>query len=104
MAKSDWAKHWILEVAIMYQLYYMGSNKCTLDETINDVYKFCWVNGCTTSSFWTNAQLNFLYMTRSVLDAAIVWMEGVPENKFAEKEKWYALARQMGNTAAEIVK
>lgn len=104
MAISDWKKHWVLEVAIMYQLYYMWSDKCTIDNVINDVYNFCWNNGCTASSFWENSQLNFLYMTRAVLDAAIVWFEGVPDDKFLEQEKWFTLSRQMGETFAEIVK
>ena len=86
MVTSDWKKHLVLEAAITYQLYYMWSDKCVIDSTINDVYKFCWNYGCTASSFWENSKLNFLYMTRSTLDAGIVWFEGVPEDKQKDKE------------------
>jgi hypothetical protein len=82
----------------------MWSDKCTIDNTINDVYNFCWKNGCTASSFWTNAQLNFLYMIRATLDALIVYFEGVPDNKFAAEQQYFTFSRQMGNTFAEIVK
>ena len=93
MIQSDWAKHWVLEGAIMYQLYYMWSDKCTIDSTINEVYIYCWNHGCTASSFWNNTKLNFLYMTRAIIDSLIVWFEGVPTNKLEEKDKWNTLSR-----------
>ena len=46
MVTSDWSKHWVLEIAIIYQIYYMWSNKCRIDETINEVYIYCWNYGC----------------------------------------------------------
>jgi hypothetical protein len=104
MVTSDWTRHWVLECAIIYQLYYMWSDKCTIDSTINDLYNFCFVYGCTASSFWENSKLNILYMNAAVIDAAIVWFEGVPENKQMEKGKWVTLSRQTGETFAEIVK
>ena len=104
MIKSDWMKHWVLEGAIIYQLYYMWSDKCKIDSTINDVYVFCWNNGCAAGELWNHAELNFLYMTRALIDAAIVWFEGIPEDKLADAAQWDNLARQTGETVAEIVK
>ena len=40
-----------------------------------------------------HAELNFLYMTRAMIDAAIVWYEGVPEDKLQDAEQWYNLSR-----------
>lgn len=68
-------------VAIIYQMYYMAAEKCQIDMTINDVYLFCWNNGCELTELWGNTVLNFLYMTRAVIDAAIVWQEGIPEGE-----------------------
>ena len=31
MVKSDPWEHWVLELAIIYQLYYMASDKCKID-------------------------------------------------------------------------
>ena len=78
MWKSDWAKHFILEMAIVYQLYYMASDKCKVDLTFNDFLYFCWNDGCTFAETGGNIENNWLYMTRSIIDAAIVWYEGVP--------------------------
>ena len=93
MAQSDWAKHWVLETAILYQLYYMYSNKCKIDETINDVYVYCWNNGCNGAELLQHAELNFLYMTRALIDAAIVWFEGIPADKETNLEQWKNLSR-----------
>ena len=62
-------------------MYYMAAEKCQIDMTINDVYLFCWNNGCELSELWGNTVLNFLYMTRALIDAAIVWQEGIPEGE-----------------------
>lgn len=43
-------------------------------------------------------------MTRAMLDAAIVWYEGVPAHEQENKEQWHRLSRQTGETVAEIVK
>jgi hypothetical protein len=40
-----------------------------------------------------NAELNVLYMTRAIIDALIVWYEGVPETHEDEVEQWHNLAR-----------
>ena len=81
MIKSNWQDHIVLEIAIIYQLFYMWSDKCKIDSTINDLHVFCWNYGCTANEMWEHTELNFLYMTRAMIDAAIVWFEGVPEDK-----------------------
>ena len=43
-------------------------------------------------------------MTRALIDAAIVWYEGVPESQEENLEQWHALSRQTGESSAEIVK
>ena len=104
MTMSDPWKHIILEAAIIYQLYFMLSDKCSFDKTINDFYIYCWNHGCRLDEIGNNAENNFLYMTRSLIDAAIVWYEGVPETHEDKKEQWAALSRQTGETFAEIIK
>ena len=47
---------------------------------------------------------NVLYMTRALIDAAIVWYEGVPESIDENPEQWHSLSRQTGESSAEIVK
>ena len=104
---SDFENAWeniIPEVAIIYQMYYMAAEKCSIDKTINDVYLYCWNYGCELSELWGNTMLNFLYMTRAMLDAAIVWYEGVPESTSVEIVHWHDLSRQSGETMAEIIK
>ena len=86
-------KNFIQEVSIIYQLYYMLGEKCTIDRAINDVYLFCWNNGCNLERLWGNTSSNFLYMTRAMLDAAIVWYEGVPSEMQENKEQWHKLSR-----------
>ena len=52
-----------------------------------------------------NTELNFLYMTRALIDAMIVWYEGVPEDHEVQSDdQWHHLARQTGETVAEIIK
>jgi hypothetical protein len=104
MTKHNGWKHIIQEISIIYQLYYMLTEKCTLDKALNDVYLYCWNQGCRLDELWGNTEANFLYMTRALLDAAIVWYEGVPEHTSDEPEQWIALSRQTGETVAEIVK
>jgi hypothetical protein len=53
---------------------------------------------------WGNTESNFLYMTRAMIDAAIVWYEGVPPDQADDVTQWYNLAKQTGETYAEIVK
>ena len=43
-------------------------------------------------------------MTRALIDAAIVWYEGVPEGEEDDVTQWHNLSRQTGETVAEIIK
>ena len=82
----------IPEIAIIYQLYYMWGEKCKIDTTFNDLYRFCWNEGCLVGEMWTNTKGNFLYMTRSMIDAAIVWYEGVPPELADDITQWHNLS------------
>jgi hypothetical protein len=104
MIKSDPWKHWMLELAIIYQLYFMWSDKCKIDMTVNDVYIFMWNYGFEPIMIYENFLENVLYMTRALIDAAIVWYEGVPESIDENQEQWHSLSRQTGESSAEIVK
>ena len=104
MMKSDPWKHVVQEAAIVYQLYYMLSDKCSFDRTINDFYIFCWNKGCRMDEIANNGQNNFLYMTRSLIDAAIVWYEGIPKSQNENRDQWAKLSIQTGETFAEIIK
>lgn len=81
MVQSDPWKHWMLEVSIIYQLYFMWSDQCQIDRTVNDLYIYMWNYGFEPVMLWENFLENILYMTRAVIDAAIVWYEGIPESK-----------------------
>ena len=81
MTKKDVGSNIILMIMIVYQLYYMWGEKCKIDETFNDVYLFCWNDGCTPDQVGQNIEKNILYMTRDIIDAGIVWWEGVPEGQ-----------------------
>ena len=47
MIKDDAWKNIILELSIIYQIYYMWGEKCTIDTVFNDLAIFCWNEGCT---------------------------------------------------------
>jgi len=72
--------------------------------TINDVYIFMWNFGFEPIMIYENFLENVLYMTRALIDAAIVWYEGVPESIEVNHDQWHALSRQTGESSAEIVK
>ena len=93
MIKSDWWKHIVLEVAIIYQLYFMGADLCGVDNLINALYIYMWNYGFEPIMLYENLLDNFLYMTRALIDAAIVWWEGVPESRDDDLEQWHALSR-----------
>lgn len=80
MYQSDIWANLYLEMAVIYQLFYMVSDICKIDETFNDFYIYCWNVGCQPSDMIVNTEMNFLYMFRSLIDAAIVWYEGVPSD------------------------
>ena len=86
MTQHNATDHIIPMISIIYQFYYMGGEKCTIDMAINDIYLFCWNKGCAWNKLWTNTESNFLYMIRDILDAAIVWYEGVPESREEDHE------------------
>lgn len=52
--------------------------------------------------------MNFLYMTRALLDAGIVWFESLEVDKDREgdipTDAYMALSRQTGEAIAEIIK
>ena len=80
MIKEDVWKNWILEISVIYQIYYMWGEKCTTEFVINDLFKFCWNEGCSPLELANRSGQNWLYMLRDINDAAIVWYEGIPEN------------------------
>ena len=47
---------------------------------------------------------NIFFMIRALIDSGIVFMEGVPEAMDQDAGQWNNLARQGGETFAEIVK
>ena len=51
-----------------------------------------------------NAESNYLHMTRSLIDASIVWMEGVPSSIDTGFDQWKNLSHQTGETVSEIFK
>ena len=104
MYQSDIWANLYLEMAVIYQLYYMVSDICKLDETFNDFYIYCWNVGCQPSDMLVNTEMNFLYMFRSLIDAAIVWYEGVPPDINTNFKQWVQLSRQTGETFAQIIK
>ena len=104
MWKADPGKNMIPMMSVLYQFYYMLSDKCTIDKVINDFFIFCWNKGCYANELGANAENNFFYMTRSLIDASIVWFEGVPASMHEDQDKWRNLSRQTGETFAEIIK
>ena len=104
MTKKEPGSNVVMMIMIMYQLYYMLNEKCKVDMTINDVYLYCWNEGCAPEQIGKNIEKNILYMTRDIIDAGIVWWEGVPESQSHEIEQWHRLSSQTGETFAGIVK
>merc|ERR1719163_2713429 len=82
----------------------MWGEKCKFERTMNDLYRYCWNKGCIVNELVDRTSTNFLYMTRALLDAAIVWYEGVEEDKSDDIEQWHNLARATGESFAEIIK
>jgi len=71
---------------------------------LNDILLFCWDNGCGVYEIYNNTSKNFLYMTRALIDAGIVWVEGIPGEMGENETQWHNLSRQTGETMAEIFK
>ena len=87
MFKDNFFYNIMPALAIFYQLFYMGTQQCSIDKTVNDIFVFCWNEGCELGELWEHTYMNFLYMTRALLDSAIVWFEGLPEGKEGEELK-----------------
>ena len=105
MAEHESASsHLVLQISIIYQLYYMLTEKCHIDYIINDMFLYCWNVGCHSDEIWERTENNVLYMTRALIDAGIVWYEGVPEEKYQNRQQWDNLSRQTGETVAEVIK
>ena len=81
MFKDNFFYNILPALAIFYQLWYMLTQQCSLDQTINDIFIFCWNDNCEFMSILEHTYMNFLYMTRALLDAAIVWWEGLEGQK-----------------------
>lgn len=62
---------------IMYQFYYMITEDCQVDETLNELMIFCWYKGCWPMQFVYKSGDKWLYILRSINDAGIVWQEGL---------------------------
>ena len=91
-------------MSLVYQVYFMFTTKCGLNEAINDFMLYCWYRGCVPMQYWEHIKKNFLYILRNINDAGIVWYEGVPEDIDSEKdiETWINLSETTGRTSAEI--
>ena len=73
--------NWILELCIVYQLYYMWSEKCKIDETFNDLYIFVWNDELDGDQFVQNMASKWLYMLRDINNLGITIYEGIPEHQ-----------------------
>ena len=93
MIKSDPWAHWIIELSIIYQIYFMLTDQCGIDMLVNDMYIFMWNYRFEPMMLYENLLNNVLYMTRALIDAAIVWYEGVPESMEEDLDQWHALSR-----------
>ena len=90
-------------LGIIYQMYYMATEQCSIQQTFNDIFLFCWNQGCNPDEVGLNFETNFLYMTRDIIDAAIVWYEGIPDDIESEIDQWHELAMQTGDSVAGII-
>ena len=67
------------EIYLSYMLWYMMTNECGLDHTMNDFSTYCWYRGCWPMQFVYQSGDKFLYILRALNDAGIVWKEGMSE-------------------------
>lgn len=95
--------HFIQILGICYQMYYMVQEQCKITETINDLFLFCWNQGCEVEKIGQHFEKNWLYMTRAIIDAAIVWYEGIPTEMAKDISQWHDLGRQTGESIAQIL-
>jgi hypothetical protein len=67
---------------------------------------FCWYNGCYPQQMLLESGSKFLYILRTLNDAAIIWYESVPEEGRIDDENlqtWMSLSEQTGSTFAKII-
>ena len=81
-------------IMIIYQLYYMWGEKCKIDETFNDVYLFCWNDGCTPDQVGQNIEKNILYMANKLLleyntQNCVFWLKHVGKGDFSLSSSLY---------------
>ena len=82
----------------------MFTGKCNIDNNLNDVAIYCWYRGCWPEQFGHRLARRWLYILRSMNDAAIVWHEGVPTGHEDETtvQRWIMLAEESGKAAVDI--
>lgn len=83
----------------------MATNKCSINEVINDYMVFCWYRGCWPQQFLTKLEYKWLYILRAINDAAIVWYEGIGEIEDPEESSkaWVRLSLVTGKSVAVII-
>merc|ERR1712096_434058 len=89
---------------LTYMFFYMLTNECGLDHTLNDFSTFCWYRGCWPMQYVYKTGDKFLYILRALNDAAIVWREGIENanGQVDQEGEWAKLSAQTGTTFAEI--
>lgn len=90
--------------------FYMLTNSCGLDHTLNDFSTYCWYRGCWPMQLIYKSGDKFLYILRAINDAGIVWKEGIQELRKtpdlsyeSEADEYSKLSSQTGQTLAQIV-
>ena len=56
-------------------------------------HEILWGQRFEPMMLYENLLNNILYMTRALIDAAIVWYEGVPDSMEDDLDQWHALSR-----------
>jgi len=103
------------EIALTYEFYYMIWSVCEIDDTINEVMKYCWYRGCWPEKMfwdaWDGGKL--LYIARALNDAAIVlweaFMPGAEENQPVREHEsmlqhYMDISMESGKTVSEVVR
>ena len=90
--------------SMVFQFYYMMTGKCNIDTNLNDFAVYCWYKGCWPDQMGYRLEDTWLYILRSMNEAAIVWYEGVPDNHDDEEsvKTWINLTEESGIAAAQI--
>jgi hypothetical protein len=93
MVERDPLKHYIQIGSIIYQGYYMVADVCPTDSMLSDVFTYAWNDRLDIWDILNNLKNNWLYMTRAMIDAAIVWWEGIPSGMYEDLDQWHAISR-----------